>query len=47
MPETVNQEEQALSDKEKAAIADEEKAIKRETEYHSIQVIGKIPLAYR
>ena len=29
LPETVNQEEQALSDKEKAAIADEEKAIKK------------------
>ena len=47
LPETVNQEEKTLSDKEKAAIADEEKAIKRETEYHSIRVIGKIPLAYR
>ena len=29
LPETVNQEEKTLSDKEKAAIADEEKAIKK------------------
>ena len=37
LPETVNQEEQALSDKEKAAIADEEKAIKKR---------NRIPVSY-